>query len=167
MATAREKLFASALCKLLQDLSLDQSEEWSDMLQELEDVRNEELTTAIAKTGKPKSECYSYTGVEYVSMSQADRDKATEDLGYCRFTASLHGETVLEVFWDPTLQYILQPTDDGGFMYAANRKFPGQAFARSFLKGLADEERENPGSFAKKYYRQTTIIRPKKHTTEE
>ena len=52
MATAREKLFASALCKLLQDLSLDQSEEWSDMLQELEDVRNEELTTAIAKTGK-------------------------------------------------------------------------------------------------------------------
>ena len=37
MATAREKLFASALCKLLKDLSLDQSEEWIDTLQELED----------------------------------------------------------------------------------------------------------------------------------
>ena len=76
----------------------------------------------------------------------------------CEFTVSYGGKLVLEIYWDPTLQWILQPNEDKTeFKPVAKRACPGQGAKfkgslTNFLRGLGEEELANPGSFANKYY---------------
>jgi hypothetical protein len=151
MATKNEKLLASALISLIANQKakgIEPSEDICALIPQIAAIIAED--DEPEKRGKTAEEQFRYTGVEFVTMSQAERDKK----GICHFTVSRNGTLILDMYWDTTLEWIMQPTGDGkSFAPAFPRKFPGQAYARSFLKKLAEEELEEPGKFAKKYYR--------------
>lgn len=161
MATKNEKslaLFLSTLCSELRNNGVELSDNLVGMLPELQAILDEEESST--KTGKTADERFSYTGCEVITMSQAERN----EIGICEFTVTYRGEVILRVYWDATLEWIMQPCDDGeSFQPTMRRKFPGQAYARSFLKKLAEEELAEPGAFAKKYYisKPTVIVRKK------
>lgn len=150
MATKREKFLATCLSTLISELK-DNGLEFTDAICMLEPELKEiiEEPDELPKVGKTADEKYYYTGVDQVTMTQEQRNA----LGICEFTVTYHGETLLRIYWDVTLNWIMQPSEDGNsFVPVAKRKFPGKDFARSFLKKLADKEREKPGSFADTYY---------------
>lgn len=159
MATKNEKflaLFLSTLCDEVRNQGVELSDKIVGMLPELQTIIDEE--ESAPKTGKTADDRYYYTGVDAVTMSQDERNT----LGICEFTVTYRGETILRIYWDATLTWIMQPNADGTeFIPSVQRKFPGQAYARSFLKKLADEEIASPGSFASKYYktRPTAFVR--------
>lgn len=118
-----------------------------------EDILSQEIDEPAAKkSGMTKDERYWYTGLEALDMSLEQR----KEIGVCEFTIRKgkdSTENVLRIYWDPSLEWIMQPNEDATeFTACAKRKFPGRAFARSFLKELADAEMKEPGAFAKKYY---------------
>lgn len=168
MATAKEKLFASFITKMMAELhenGMAFSDELSEMELEIQSVLDEETeeNCAVKKT-KGMDDRFFYTGLKALDMTQDERD----ELGFCEFTVTYHNEVILDIFWDSTLTWIMQPMPDGTLFPACERKFPGRAFSRSFLKKLADEELENKGAFAKKYYKQrpTAVIIRKQQTTD-
>lgn len=144
MATRNEKLMAQTLLNLITDLR-DQGFDFSKGVADGEVFLNE-----ILDSDEKTDDRFFYDGVKAVEMSQEERDA----LGVCEFTVTHRNEVVLRVYWDPTLEWIMQPSEDGeSFQPSVQKKFPGRAYARGFLKKLAEEEIANPGSFAKKYYR--------------
>lgn len=161
MCTKNEKtlaLFLSTLCDELRENGVELSDKIVGMLPDIQAILDEE--ESAPKQGKGADDRFYYTGCEVITMTQEERNK----LGICEFTVTYRGEQILHIYWDTTLEWIMQPCDDGeSFQPTMRRKFPGQAYARSFLKKLAEEELAEPGTFAKKYYisRPTVIVRKK------
>lgn len=97
---------------------------------------------------------FSYTGLDIPTMPQEERDK----MDVCEFTVSYGGKLVLEIYWDKTLQWILQPNEDKTeFKAVAKRPCPGQnakfkGSLTNFLRDLGEKELAEPGAFAKQYY---------------
>lgn len=160
MATKNEKLIALAICdlsnELKEQLGIEFSEKITAHLKNMQEILEEEESQPTK--GKSGDERFFYTGVEAVTMTQEQRNA----LGICEFTVTYKGEVILRVYWDATLNWIMQPDESGTtFSPVKQRKFPGQAYARSFLKKLAEEELEEKGTFAKKNYvkRPTAFVR--------
>lgn len=88
------------------------------------------------------------------NMSQEERDA----MGVCVFTIYYGGKHIMDIYWDPTLNWILQPNEDKTeFKPVAKRRCPGQGASstgtiRNFLAEIAEKEIEKPGTFAEKYY---------------
>lgn len=183
MATKNEKLLAQGFNALydlivlmksgLPDLvskSVDEKlESFKDLKESMNGILAQEEETA--KPFKGVDSRYKYTGLEYLKMTQDERDK----LDCCEFTVSQNGKLILDIFWDNTLQWILQPNEDKTeFTPVRNRPFRGlnakfSGTACQFLKEMADEEIVEPGSFAKKNYpsRPKVIIRRAEKSQEQ
>lgn len=155
MATKNEKKLAKVLAAITQRLS-GQGYSGFDiddpiiigLQEEMREILEEEESEP--KKGKSADDRFYYTGVEALGMS--DEERAGLDI--CEFTVTYRGDVILRVYWDTTLRWIMQPSETGdSFSAAAERKFPSQAYARSFLKKLAEEELADPGAFARKYYK--------------
>jgi hypothetical protein len=151
MCTKNEQLLAQSVVSVIEVLLKSENLSGGGMyaLEELKtNLEQGILSEEVSEGGKKGDERYYYSGCQYIDMPEEKRDDI------CEFTVTYKGEIILDMFWDRSLTWIMQPNEDKTmFTPATPKKMPGQSFVRSFLKKLADEEREKPGSFAAKYYK--------------
>lgn len=150
MATKREKVLATALNSLIQELKaqgLSFSENMDSLQNGLSEILNEAVDSGVKTDDK-----FHYSGVEVLDMTPTERAK----LGVLEFTVTYHNEIILRVYWSTSLEWLLQPCNDGSFEYIMKKKCPCKTAIKPFLKKLAEEELDKPGSFADKYY----VIKP-------
>lgn len=97
------------------------------------------------------------TGVNCLNIPNMSQEKR-DAMGVCVFTIYFGGKHIMDIYWDPTLNWILQPNEDKTeFKPVAKRRCPGQGASstgtiRNFLAEIAEKEMEKPGTFAEKYY---------------
>ena len=161
MATKNEKSLALCLTMLLNqfdEIGLDIQEDSLEFIKgELNRINSEEEVTPPSRVTGEDNRFY-YDGLKVLDMSQAERD----ELGLCEVCVRQGGIVRLQIFWDPSLQWIMQPNADfTEFTPVCQKKLPSGGAARILLKKLAEEEMANPGSFANKYYqkRPTAFVR--------
>lgn len=162
MATRNEKTLASYILNLVQILEAQGIATTPKMKDEMEPLLRSILGEEEETSGKSKAESnnFFYSGIEYTLLEDEERAKTLKERGLkvCEFTVTFHGEVILRIYWDKTLNWIMQPKDNGGYRAVQRKKFPcAQGSARPFLKKLAEEELAKPGSFAEKYYAEDVI----------
>jgi hypothetical protein len=146
MCTKLEKELAVVCFELISKYNLQGN--YTELMPVLEKLKAAEI--------EEPNERYTYEGLECLKQTPAERAKTFH--GLCRVRVKRGSVTILEIFWDSSLQWIMQP-DGKRFIPSYNQKLPTGGATRQFLKKLADAEVKEPGSFAKKYYvtRPTTI----------
>lgn len=159
MATKNERFLANSLLSLID--ALQKSKAKIELPHDIEQMVASLMAITEEEETLPKTvgKVYTYTGIEFLTMGQEERDKY--DL--CEFTVSKDGDVILRVYWNNTLEWICQPMPDGSFVPCNYHKFPKIAGARGYLKDLAERELKEPGAFAKKFYKTmpTVIVRKK------
>lgn len=145
MATLNEKVLANVLHDLINHVMSSTNDNATlEALLELQ-YKVDEISVQEEKKGMSWDDRYYYTGCNILDMREEERPEV------CEFIVTHYGKEVLHLYYDKTLQCILQPNGKG-FSVAQRRPLCGRAQLRNTLAKLAKAEEAEPGTYAKRFY---------------